>query len=142
MPISARMCLFFSFIHVHTPYSVYVFCLVGYIPRYVASAGKPINHDNCYVILHLMCSQRPLTRLHDLPDGIFGHLLQEVLLMHPPLHHCSRVDELAAVGLIAIVLCIGNGLVARRRDVVSHCRDAIDLHSQALVWGQKIQALV
>lgn len=79
-----------------------------------------------------------LSWLHDLPDGIFGHVLQEVLLMHTPLHHCSRMDELPAVGLIAIVLCIGNGLVSRSLDVVSHCRHAIDLHSLALLWCQRM----
>ena len=69
----------------------------------------------------------------DLPDGGLGHLLQEVLLVNPPLHHCSWMYELPAVWLIAIVLCIGNGLLPRRLDVMSHCGHAIDLQPQALL---------
>lgn len=72
-----------------------------------------------------------LYQLNDLPDGVLGHLLQEVLLVDPPLHHCSWMNELPAVWLIAIVLCIGDGLLPRRLDVMSHGRHAIHLHPQA-----------
>lgn len=69
----------------------------------------------------------------DLPHGIPGHLLQEVLLVDASFHHCCGVDQLPAVWLVAIVLCIGNGLFLGCLDVVPDCRHTVGLHSQHLV---------